>query len=211
VRKFEMRKNPYEGKLIVATGVDGSGKTSLLAEAKRYLASGGVDCILTRMPSDRIRSLPVFRDFHDSHDENKRTAVSVEALTVLVSGDRLIVLETEVIPALRTGRWVLCDRYAYTGSIMCDDPLIDAIGDRFLRPDLVLLATASVETVRARVLSRPDERVLYYDSEAVRRHIDRYRALGDLNEFVTVPTDGPLETAALVVRRSLDRLLATAR
>ena len=39
--------------------------------------------------------------------------------------------------------WVLCDRYCYTGSVMCDDPLIDSIGDRFLRPDLVLLATAS--------------------------------------------------------------------
>ena len=62
--------------------------------------------------------------------------------------------------------------------------------------------------MRARVRARPNERDLHYDSESVRKHIERCRELGNLNGFVSVSTDDPLETVYETVRVRIDELVA---
>jgi Thymidylate kinase len=121
------------------------------------------------MPSHRIRTIEAFRKTHESHNHEERTAIDALSMTVLVSGDRLITLNEEVIPALKRGEWVLCDRYTYTGNICCSDPIIQSISERFIQPDLAILAAADLMIVKNRVLSRPTEKHLFFDDHEVQQ------------------------------------------
>lgn len=111
--------------------------------------------------------MEAFRKTHESHNHEKRTAIDALSMTVLVSGDRLITLNEEVVPALKRGEWVLCNRYTYTGNICCSDPIIQSISERFIQPDLAILAAADLMTVKNRVLSRPTEKHLFFDDHEV--------------------------------------------
>jgi dTMP kinase len=206
---LRMDDHGLPGRLIVFDGVDGAGKSTLLQHAKAHLQSRGIAVHQTRMPSDRIRTMKEFRTFHDSHDEEKRKAVSPFAITVLVHGDRLIVHETDVLPALRKGLWVLCDRYAFTSVVICDDPIIRSIVERFVRPDIVFLANASPEVVEQRVKGRPDEKALFYDREVARQRVATYRGLARDNGFTVVDTEAPLASMLAGVSSTLDHLVSS--
>lgn len=186
--KLHLQKNIYPGKIIVFTGIDGSGKTTLINKAEKYLLSKNKDCMRVRMPSDRIRQLTAFRNFHDSKDEKVRNSVDLFSLTVLVSGDRLMTLHEEVIPALKEGKCVLCDRYCFTGNVRCSDEIITRISERFINPDLTILATADVETLKKRVLSRENEKDLFYDDEGVKKQYNEYLSLAKDNGFQIIDT-----------------------
>lgn len=203
-----MKENVYKGKLIVFCGVDGAGKTTLLNEARAVLESNGIGCYCTKMPSNRIRQMGVFRDFHDSHDPSIRRRISAMALTVLVSGDRLIVQETEVIPALQRGEWVLCDRYAFSGLACCCNETIIDLASEFIRPDLAFLASASSEKVKERVLSREDEKDRFYDEDATIKKMRIFQDIADNNEFfITINTENELESVKEQVRAAMQKLI----
>lgn len=140
------------------------------------------------MPSHRIRTIEAFRKTHENHNHEERTAIDALSMTVLVSGDRLITLNEEVIPALKRGEWVLCDRYTYTGNICCSDPIIQSISERFIQPDLAILAAADLMTVKNRVLSRPTEKHLFFDDHEVQQKISKYMQLAQSNNFVIIDT-----------------------
>lgn len=192
--KYKMQRNTRKGKLLVFTGVDGSGKTTLLNISKQFLNKQGIDFIVTKMPSDRIRQIDVFRNFHDSNDEKVRNKVGVFGLTVLASGDRLIVQDTDIIPNLEKGIWVLCDRYCYTGNVRCDDPIITAITEMFIMPDMAFLATASAPILKQRVLDREDEKELYYDDDGVDAQVVKYNQIAKDNDFFVINTEQDYRT-----------------
>lgn len=205
--KLNLLSNKYKGKLIVFTGVDGSGKTTLLNMAEKYLKYNGVKIYKTKMPSDRIRELDVFRNFHDSFDKEVREQVDVFSLTVLVSGDRLVVMDTEVIPALERGEWVLCDRYCYSGNIRCKDKLITSISERFIKPDIVFVANAAEDVVKKRVMQRENERNLYYDDIGVSQQITKYLEMAQENDFVVINTEQELNSVENEIKRKLAKIL----
>jgi dTMP kinase len=203
-----MISNKLPGKLIAFCGVDGAGKTTLMQFAKSLLEDRGIEYYATKMPSDRIREMNVFRDFHDSHDPLVRRTVSALALTILISGDRLIVQETEVIPALERGDWVLTDRYVFSGLACCDSGIIGDIAKHFIEPDLVFLAHASSDVVRARIRGRVEENDRYYDDEDTMVKIARFAQMAESNDFFRrVDTESSLELAATTVRDELARLI----
>ena len=195
------------GKLIVFEGVDGAGKTTLLEHAGRVLEERGVQHVETKMPSQRVRGIEEFKLFHYSHDPSERQRVSPFALTVLASGDRLIVLETEVLPALAAGRWVLCDRYVYTGLAVHDDPTIRAIASRFVAPDLKILARASAEVVERRVRAREDEKHRFYNHAFIERQMAAFDRLAEELDIVPIDTEGPPEQACERLSLELSRLV----
>jgi len=202
-----MIKNPYPGKLLVFEGVDGAGKTTVLTEAQSYLRERGIATYTTKMPSNRVRQMDVFRGYLDSHDDAIRRQISVFALTTLISGDRLIVLEAEVIPELQKGTWVLCDRYVYSGVACCDHEVIRSIGSEFLEPDVSFLASAPPELVRERVLAREAEKDLHYDDEDVRLKMRRFHAIARANpSFVVLDTSGPFAGVRGEIHFAVDAL-----
>jgi dTMP kinase len=104
------------GRLITIEGLDGSGKTTLAAALADALRARGVDVQLLREPggvqaAERIRELV--------KDPAMRIGARAEAL--LYAAARAQLVEEALIPTLKTGRWILLDRFvdsslAYQGA-----------------------------------------------------------------------------------------------
>ena len=191
--KLKLQKNKFGGKLIVFEGCDGSGKTTLLNIIKQFLQSIDKDVYCTKMPSQRMRNIDIFNDYDKSVDDKIRETVNLENLTVFVSGDRLLVQDLEILPALKQNKIVLCDRYCYTSLARCNTKLINNIAKKFIKPDLVIYAKAPFEVLKARVKSRQDEKNDFYDDIDVKNQILIFDMLSKSNNFYEVDTNNKVD------------------
>lgn len=96
-----------KGKFITFEGCDGCGKSTQTKMLAEYLRAHGVETLTTREPgggpiSEKIRALIL-----DAN--NKEMTDECEAL--LYAASRVQHLSDLVLPALESGKYVLCDRY----------------------------------------------------------------------------------------------------
>ncbi|MGL4949878.1 MAG: dTMP kinase [Anaeroplasmataceae bacterium] len=94
------------GLFITFEGTEGSGKTTIINEVKDYLNVIGNNVVVTREPggvdlSEKIRSIIL--------DVNNHMCGETEAL--LYAAARVEHLNEIVLPSLKEGKIVLCDRY----------------------------------------------------------------------------------------------------
>ncbi len=95
------------GAFISFEGCEGSGKSTQIRLLSEYLGKNGIPCVVTREPggstvAERIRTVILDKDNADMCDE-------CEAL--LYAAAREQHLKDIVIPALNSGKLVICDRY----------------------------------------------------------------------------------------------------
>lgn len=140
-----------KGKFITVEGQDGAGKTTNLEFVHRKLQSSGFDVLLTREPGgtalgERLRELIL-----GGHDLN----IDAMAELLLMFAARAQHLAEIIVPALDSGRWVLCDRftdatYAYQGGgrdLPCSYvQTLETLVQGQLRPDLTLLLDVDPDT-----------------------------------------------------------------
>jgi dTMP kinase len=167
------------GRFLTVEGIEGVGKSTQVGRLVAALAARGIDVLGTREPggtplAERIRALLL-----DRGDET----VPPTAELLLMFAARALHLQHVIEPALRGGRWVVCDRftdatYAYQGGGRgLDESAIGQLeelvqGTR--RPDLTLLLDLPVERALARTRDRrggPDR----FESERV-EFFERVRA-----------------------------------
>ncbi len=96
-----------KGKFITLEGSEGSGKTTSIALIKHVLQGHNIDVIVTREPggtavSEKIRDVLL--------DKNNKSICS-DAELLLMFAARSQHLNELIIPALATGKWVICDRF----------------------------------------------------------------------------------------------------
>src|SRR5690242_18616665 len=104
------------GKFITLEGGEGVGKTTQLNVIQSTLQSVGIKMVMTREPggtgrAERIRELLLSRE-----DEPMPPICEL----LLMFAARATHLHNVIVPALRRGEWVVCDRftdasYAYQG------------------------------------------------------------------------------------------------
>jgi len=133
-----MKKNPYEGKFIVFEGIDGSGKTTQFKMLSKYLKDNKKNILVTKEPT-RGRIGKIIYNILEGREK-----ASHVFLQLLFSADRAEHLEKEVIPALKSGRNVLCDRYlfstlAYGNSEIGDMAWLTNLSKYFILPDITFL------------------------------------------------------------------------
>jgi len=141
------------------------------------------------MPSDFVKSHPIFDAYDNSQDDTIRNTVNLTHLTVFVSGDRLLSLDTKIIPALKQGLVVLCDRYCFTGLARCTTKLVHKISNEFIKPNLVIMPTADSKTLKQRVTTRTHEKNNYYNEQSVAWQIKKFNTLAKKHKFVTINTE----------------------
>lgn len=95
------------GKFVVFEGTDGSGKTTILNNVKKYLDESNIEYILTREPGgtkigEKIRDILL-------NNKNKEMDYRTEAL--LFAAARAQSVEEVLRPALNKGKLVISDRY----------------------------------------------------------------------------------------------------
>ncbi|MHC5226590.1 dTMP kinase [Ignatzschineria sp. LJL83] len=102
-----------QGCFITFEGTEGAGKTTQIERVQSYLQEKGFEVVTTREPGgtllgEKIRNLLLNDDMTEM------------AELLLMFSARAEHLERVILPAINTGKWVLCDRftessYAYQG------------------------------------------------------------------------------------------------
>jgi len=105
------------GQFITLEGTEGAGKSTNLTFIQDWLATKGIDLIVTREPGgteigEAIRALLLNKDY---------TAMQAETELLLMFAARAQHLQEKILPALEQGKWVVSDRftdatYAYQGA-----------------------------------------------------------------------------------------------
>ena len=145
-------------RLVTLEGGEGAGKTTVLHALRDALASAGADVVCTREPggtplAERIRELLL----DPSHEP-----ASPQAELLLMFASRAQHVRETILPAIKRGAWVLCDRftdssYAYQGGGRGLDPTLIATLEREvvgIRPGLTLLLDVGVDEGRQRARGR---------------------------------------------------------
>jgi dTMP kinase len=125
--------------LITFEGGDGAGKTSLMRHLHQTLSSEGIDIIDTRAPGGthlgkKVRDLLL----HDATEMDRLAEL------FLFLADRAQLVQEVILPSLKLGKVVLCDRFndstiAYQGARGLDPSQIQSLCDLAtggLKPDL---------------------------------------------------------------------------
>lgn len=151
-------KQCLNGKFITIEGQDGAGKTTNLEFICDYLRQHDIDLLVTREPGgtvlgENIRELLLEKDI----------SISAKAELLLMFSARSQHLEEVILPAINTGKWVVCDRftdatYAYQGGgHNIPDSMIEKVENFCLEgfePDLTFLLDIDVSTSQARTQER---------------------------------------------------------
>ncbi len=159
--------NQVRGLFLVVEGIDGAGTTTQAKRLAASLQAQGVDCHLTREPSDGPIGRLLREILAGNHKPNDATS-----LGLLFAADRADHLQREVLPALESGKLVISDRYyhsslAYQGSDE-DRSWIATLNQRALVPDCTFFLQVDPEVAAKR--RSDDDR-----SEEIFDHLDTQR------------------------------------
>jgi len=223
---LRLKPHSYPGALITFCGVDGSGKSSLIDSLVRACAEGGLSHVKTATPTSRIRKDAVFRHMVEDpsntstpRSSSYESAGRINVLGVLLSimGDLIQHTTDTIIPALKRGDVVFCDRYVYTSQaeivartdLRETGPVLESIAQHILQPDLAFGLNVSEETSYRRVRARNDPSDQPPPKEFLARQVAAYRAVIAANRLVPLDTeddlDATIERAAVYFAR-IERL-----
>jgi dTMP kinase len=160
------------GRFITLEGIEGAGKSSVAKYVGDWLAGQGIAVRLTREPggtplAERVRGIVL---------ERGAEQVSAVTETLLMFAARALHVENVIVPALRAGQWVVCDRFtdatrAYQGSGRgVDAALIDTLARAVhpqLAPDCTLLLDLPAAAGLARARERGGDGADRFEAEAV--------------------------------------------
>jgi dTMP kinase len=151
------------GRLISIEGLDGAGKTTLVAGLTRALAERGRELLVLREPggvelSERIRVLV----------KDPALDVHPRAEALLYAAARAQLVAEQLEPLLAAGRWVLLDRFvdsslAYQGAgrALGVEAIrrLNEFATGGLAPDRTLLLRVDPEVGRGRIAAREPDRL----------------------------------------------------
>jgi dTMP kinase len=145
-----MSEQKQQGRLIVFEGTDGTGKTTQRDLLGQYLQNEGYPVIITKEPTNGPFGMQI-RDLY-----KHRAKYSREEELELFLADRRQHVADLLLPSLRAGKIILCDRYyfstaAYQGALGFDPEAIIALNGFAPQPDLVLLLKADLDTGLERI------------------------------------------------------------
>ena len=147
------------GKFITIEGLDGCGKSTQLGRLAEVLRAQGREVVLTREPGgtpagEKIRGVIL---------DSRTAGLSPRAELALMFAARAQHIDEVILPALETGRFVLCDRFtdsseAYQGGgRKLGSEVVLALHRELcggLLPDLTILMDSDVEASVARARRR---------------------------------------------------------
>lgn len=96
-----------DGMFISFEGGEGSGKTTIIDSLVKELEALGYEVVRTREPG----GVPIAEEIRDIILDCKNTKMCNETETLLYAASRMQHLHEKVIPVLKKGGIVICDRY----------------------------------------------------------------------------------------------------
>jgi dTMP kinase len=173
------------GRFVTLEGIEGVGKSTQVARLSAALDEIGIAHVVTREPG----GTPLAESIRDVVLSAREESLPPTAELLLMFAARAVHLANHILPSLRAGRWVICDRftdatYAYQGGgrglgveMIAE---LESMVQGALRPDFTVLLDAPVEKALARARRRnagaPADRFERERSEFFERVRNLYRA-----------------------------------
>ena len=202
-----------KGKFITFEGSEGSGKSTQIELAQQYLESKGKNVLFLREPggvkiSENIRNILLDTETKDMTDECE---------TLLYMAARAQLVSEIIIPALNSGKVILCDRFldstvAYQGyGNGVNIEKIKNIGEFVTQgfyPDLTFLFDLNVEEGFARIKrskDRIEQRGVDYHSRVRSGYLEIAKSEPDRVKLIDARKSK--EEIQSVVQKHIDQLL----
>jgi dTMP kinase len=199
------------GKFITVEGIEGTGKSTNLDFVTGLIESHGYEVQRTREPG----GTPMAENIRQLLLDHGQEPVPPIAELLLFFASRSLHLENTIKPALKAGRWVLCDRFtdasrAYQGvgrglGLGRVERLAEWVLDG-LEPDLTLLLDAPAEIGLERARARGEgDRMDNETLEFYKRVRGGYLALADAypSRFAIIDASQPLADVQTEIEASM--------
>ncbi len=216
------RPHPYPGKLIVVEGIDGSGKSTQLQLAQRWLTSAGYQVFFTEWNSaDLVRAV--------TKRGKKKMVLTPTTFSLVHATDFAHRLVHNIVPPLKAGMIVLADRYVFTAfgrdvARGCDPTWVRKVYSFAVRPDIVFYFKVSPDVALNRIVSSRVQLKTYEagmdlglatdPSESFRifqgRILGEYRKVVDEYGLTVIDADGPIDAQQTLMRDTIGKVLAGA-
>ncbi len=210
MRKLKLKNNTYLGKLIVFEGTDGAGKTTMIALTKQLLEEkyGKERIVSVKQPTDLSRKTKLFQKmmYCKNHDD-----VDYRAVQLLTMSDRVQHSFETIVPALKEGKFVICDRYIFTSlanmlarGYRKEKWFFDA-AKNLLRPNITFLSYVSADMAIDRIKGRPEECERFLDEELLRGVAKEFYQMAKREDFTVLDTSQDPQYAFQTVKEKLER------
>lgn len=210
----------YDGKLFVVEGCDGSGKSTQVYLLKKWLEFLGYTVFFTEWNSSEL----VKRATKKAKKKNLLTPTTFSLLHACDFADRY---ERLILPHLRAGYIVLCDRYIWTAYARdiargCNMEWVKTVYDFAAKPtatfyfkvpvdvavDRILMSRAEIKYYEAgmdlKLSSDPVESFKLYQSKI----IEVYDALALQEDFIIIDGTLPIKQQQKMVREIVQHFLS---
>ncbi len=161
-RTHILSKNREPELFITFEGIEGCGKTTQVDLLVKYLGKRGVEFIKTFEPG----GTEIGKDIRKILLDSNNTHLTPLAELILYAADRAQHVSEKIIPSIKSGKWVICDRFfdatvAYQGyGRGIDMELIGLLNNKAacgLCPDMTILLDCPEDTGLKRALARNSE------------------------------------------------------
>lgn len=202
----------FPGRLIAVEGLDGSGKSTQIYLLKRWLELEGLKVFFSEWNSSELVKAATSKG-------KKRELLSPTTFSLIHATDFADRYERQLVPLLRAGYLVLCDRYVFTAFARdsvrgCLPQWVRGIYNFAALPDLTFFFKANLEVSLKRILDgRPqlkyfeagmDLRLSADPYESFRmfqgRILEQYLAMSTEFGFVVLDANDTIEKQQNVVR-----------
>lgn len=203
----------FPGRLIAVEGLDGSGKSTQIYLLKRWLEAEGIKVYFSEWNSSELVKSATSKG-------KKRELLTPTTFSLIHATDFADRYERHLVPLLRAGYVVLCDRYIFTAFARdvtrgCPSDWVRGIYNFALQPDLTMFFKADLEVSLNRILEgRPklkffeagmDLRLSNDPYESFRifqgRILEQYLAMSREFKFVTMDANQNVEAQQKIVRK----------
>jgi dTMP kinase len=219
IRETPSSAHGYPGRLLIFEGLDGSGKSTNARLLGKWLYARGYRVFFTEWNSSELVSDTIRRG-------KKKGLLTPTTFCLLHATDFADRFERHILPPLRAGYVVICDRYAYTAFARdaargCDPKWVRNIYSFAPRADRTFYFQVPVAvSLRRKLASR--QKISYYEAgmdlglsddlvqcfEKFQSRLKReYDRLAVTDKFTVIDGDRPMESVQTQIRREIRPLL----
>lgn len=207
----------FPGRLIAVEGLDGSGKSTQIYLLKRWLEAEGIRVYFSEWNSSELVKSATSKG-------KKRELLTPTTFSLIHATDFADRYERHLLPLLRAGYVVLCDRYIFTAFARdvvrgCPPQWVRGLYNFAALPDLTFFFKADLEVSLNRILEgRPklkffeagmDLRLSTDPYESFRifqgRILEQYLAMSTEFDFVVIDANQRVEAQQGIVRQLVSR------